>query len=237
MADGEGKKSYPMLPISHWWTLRKKFRQSIPGVVTDSYLSTVLNMGQNSARANVLPFLKVLGIIDSEGKTAERAKLWRDDQHYPDVCKAILKEVYPDELLHAVPDPVNEKTQAKSWFAQQTGVGEDAASRMVALYTILVEADPTKEPSTEKKVASTKAQSKTSVISPKRNKPSVQQNGHTPTKAIPPQEGSRDVLSGGSQFQSPPVHINLQIHISADASPDQIEQIFASMSKHLYKRG
>ncbi len=38
----EQKKSYPMLPIAHWWALRKKFKQSIPGVVTDSYLATVL---------------------------------------------------------------------------------------------------------------------------------------------------------------------------------------------------
>jgi hypothetical protein len=38
-----------MLPVAHWWALRKKFKQSIPGVVTDSYLSTVLNMAVKSA--------------------------------------------------------------------------------------------------------------------------------------------------------------------------------------------
>lgn len=80
----EPKKSYPMLPIAHWWALRKKFKQSIPGVVTDSYLATVLDMEANSARANVLPFLKTLGIIDNEGKTGERATQWRDDEHYPE---------------------------------------------------------------------------------------------------------------------------------------------------------
>ena len=52
---------------------RKKFEQSIPGVVTDNYLATVLNMGVESVRANVLPFLKPLGIIDDEGKTTEWA--------------------------------------------------------------------------------------------------------------------------------------------------------------------
>jgi hypothetical protein len=54
----EQKKSFPMLPINHWWTLRKKFKQSIPGVVTDSYLATVLNMQVNSARANVSALLE-----------------------------------------------------------------------------------------------------------------------------------------------------------------------------------
>jgi len=44
-----------MLPIAHWWALRRKFKQSIPGVVTDNYIATVLNMDVTSARANVLP--------------------------------------------------------------------------------------------------------------------------------------------------------------------------------------
>jgi len=28
----------------------------------------------------------------------------------------------------------------------------------------------------------------------------------------------------------------LQIHISADATPDQIDKIFESMAKHIYKK-
>ena len=44
----EAKKSFPMLPVGHWWTLRKKFKQSIPGVVTDNYLATVLGLSVES---------------------------------------------------------------------------------------------------------------------------------------------------------------------------------------------
>ena len=32
----------------------------------------------------------------------------------------------------------------------------------------------------------------------------------------------------------PNLHIDLQIHISPDSTPDQIDTIFASMAKHLY---
>ena len=78
-----------MLPVGSWWTLRKKFKQSIPGVVTDNYLATVLGMSVESVRANVLPFLKPIGIIDDEGRTTEQAKLWRDDGHYPEACNSI----------------------------------------------------------------------------------------------------------------------------------------------------
>jgi hypothetical protein len=156
MAESESRKSYPMLPISHWWALRKKFLQSIPGVVSDSYLATVLSMEANSARANVLPFLEVLGIIDETGKPTERAKLWRDDHHYSEVCKDILTEIYPSELISAVPDPGTEKAAAKRWFANQTGVGDAAASRMVALYSVLVEADASKQPDHSRKPAAKK---------------------------------------------------------------------------------
>ena len=38
----EKKTSFPLMPIGHWWTLRAKFKQSIPGVVTDSYIATSL---------------------------------------------------------------------------------------------------------------------------------------------------------------------------------------------------
>ncbi len=236
MAEGENRKSFPMLPISHWWTLRKKFRQSIPGIVTDSYLATVLNMEANSARANVFPFLKVLGITDQEGKPTQRAKLWRDDQHYGEVCKAMLQDVYPAELLEAVPDPVSEKEKAKSWFARKTSVGEAGANRMVALYSVLVEADASKQPDQEKKRTPKKASTQTAVSAQKIG-------GQKPTSATPISQS--DYTSGEADSdkrrrnppeQGPEVNINLQIHISADASSDQIDQIFASMSKHIYKR-
>jgi len=232
MAENENRRSYPMLPTSHWWALRKKFRQSLPGIVTDSYLSTVLSMGANSARANVLPFLKTLGIIDQDGKPTQRAKLWREDEHYAEVCKAILSDVYPPELLHAVSDPVAEKAKARSWFAQNTGVGEDAASRMVAMYSVLNEGDASKQPD-DRKVPIKKVSVK-GTTSDKRVDP-------TPSEVVlPPSENGKNDSVGGSGRgngfnHGPEVNINLQIHISADASPDQIEQIFASMSKHLYK--
>ena len=123
----------------------RKFRQSLPGVVTGSYLATVLNMAENSANANVLPFLKTLGIIDDEGKTTERARLWRDDHQYPKVCSDILKDVYPKELLDAVPNPTKDRAAAQRWFAHQSGAGEGAVSRMAALYSVLVEADASKQ--------------------------------------------------------------------------------------------
>jgi hypothetical protein len=215
----EAKKSYPMLPIAHWWSLRKKFKQSLPGVVTGSYIATVFNMAEKSANANVLPFLRTLGIIDDQGKTTERARLWRDDHQYPKVCGDILKGVYPKELSEAVPNPTEDRAAAERWFAQKSGAGAPAVRRMAALYTVLVEADASKQPDKEKPAKAVKPKAKEAkqqqVVKPAANPAS-------PASSNPP--------------AAPGVHINLEIHISADASADQIDLIFTAMAKHIYKR-
>ena len=45
-----------------------------------------------------------------------------------------------------------------------------------------------------------------------------------------PDRSTRTVVSG------PTLHIDIQIHIDSSASADQIDQIFASMARHLYER-
>ena len=37
-------------------------------------------------------------------------------------------------------------------------------------------------------------------------------------------------------LNGPTVHIDIQVHIDSSASPEQIDQIFASMARHLYRR-
>jgi len=217
----EQKKTYPMLPTAHWWALRKKFKQSIPGVVTDSYLATVLRMQANSARANVLPYLRDVKIIDAEGKTGERAKQWRDDTRYPDVCREIFQELYPQELRAAVTD-TTQRDDAENWFANDTGTGEAAAGRMAQFYMLLLEADPTKQTEKPKKIPKVSAKAEKKVISS-----TTQQQLLTthPLHSLP------------QHFEGPGIHINLEVHISADSTPEQIDAIFASMAKHIYKRG
>ena len=237
MAENEARKSYPILPVSQWWALRKKFKQSIPGVVTDTYISAALSMGVTSDRNNVLPYIKALGIIDSEGKPTERAKLWRDDEHYQEVCKAIVESVYPGELRDAVPDPAAERDKANRWFAHHTGAGANAVGKMVSVYSVLAEADITKQPGQDKKSTPSKASaSKNPVI---RKKAVVDSNSasQSPNDALKTTTSSNNgsQTRGKSIDRGPELNINLQIHISADASSDQIDQIFASMSKHLYK--
>ena len=98
---------------------------------------------------------------------------------------------------------------------------------MAALYTVLVEADPTSDMATPKeRDAAKEAKSKaprTRIDRREREQPA----------SNPPTAVAR--ASNGALPAAPGIAINVQIHISADASPDQIEQIFASMAKHIYR--
>jgi hypothetical protein len=42
--------------------------------------------------------------------------------------------------------------------------------------------------------------------------------------------------SENESARQPNLHLDIQIHIPADATIEQIDQIFASMAKHLYQR-
>lgn len=222
------KKTFPLLPVAHWWNLRKKFKQSIPGIVTDNYLGTILNIRPKSARGNVLPYLKDMGLIDEEGKTLELAKNWRDDEKYQQVCKKMLDNIYPEDLIAAVPNPNEDRAAAERWFANKSGAGTNAVKRMVAIYVIIAEADLSKRP--QSKARTKKATSE----SPKSKRNQVKTQAPSPAPIDPvaiPQKASQS-----STPPIPGVSINLEIHISSDSTPDQIDKIFESMAKHLYKK-
>jgi hypothetical protein len=208
-----------MMPLQHWWSLRKKFHHSIPTKVTADYVASTLDMKASSARANVLPPLKTVGLIKEDGTPTPLAKRWRDDQEYPAVCDEIKKAVYPTELLEAAPEPAKDSEPARRWFAGRTGHGEAAVKRMVAFYRVLSERDP-----------SAAQQNETAKARP----PSATKRGKVP-RVKPPsvQRKVDDHHQPHTQMHGPPLHINVQIHISSDASPDQIDQVFSSMAKHL----
>jgi len=219
------KKGYPVLPVSQWWALREKFRKSLPGNVTANYVASVLNMSEPSARNNILPSLRTMGIIEASGKPSDLAVKWREDAQYADVCVQIRKRVYPKELLDIAPDASASQEEVSRWFGIHTGAGQSAVSKMTAMYMILSEADMTKAPKPGAGTAMTQIRSK---ASPKITRT---ESRHRDTSI-----GARAPASGSMEL-GPGLNINVQVHISSDATPDQIDQIFRSMAKHIYKRG
>ncbi len=228
MAD-EQNITYPTISTKNWWVLRKKFKNSIPSSLTPANLAIMLGMEERSAKLNVYIQLMKLGIIDKDGKViAEIANKWREDDHYSDVCKKILHQVYPKELIDLVPGPEINRTDVERWFRLNAGVGESAASKMAGVYQFLLEGDVTKATedtnSSNKKDNGAKPPKKLTI---KANKPvaeKIVQELDTPEK---PKNGDENQVK-------PSIHIDIQIHISPESSPEQIDQIFISMAKHLY---
>lgn len=225
------KMAFPMLPGTHWWALREKFKQSIPGIVTESYLSATLNMQPISARKNILPYLKSIGLINEENKTQELAKAWRDDAQYANVCKQIREKIYPEDLISAAHDPIADRPTIERWFSNNTGAGKSAVSRMTQFYLILLEGNVKKKSETrEPMLKETNRQTRPiKSANPKQKNTSESRDQFSPQKPSSPT--AHDIYA-----TVPGVSINLQIHISADSTPDQIDKIFESMAKHIYKK-
>lgn len=228
-------KTFPNIPVSHWTSLRGQFKKSIPGTISHNYLASVLGITETSARANIMPSLRQIGFVDNEGKTnQDLLKQFRDDTSYPKFCETIMKKMYPQELLDAFPDKNSDRNRIKSWFMNHIGVGEAAANRMVALFVLLLEADPNAGVGNNGKSKETKNKPKS------KSKPAPIK---VPTKPVLSdnvnhQEQEKPLANNSQSFKhnsSPDLNINIQIHISSDASPDQIKSIFENMAKYIYK--
>lgn len=223
MPEEKKKPSFPVIPKKHWWALRLQFRKSIPSVADGKYISSVLDMAEASANANIVPALRQMGIVDDSNKPTDRAVQWRDNAHYSEVCKAILKEVYPKGLLDVASGPAD-RDSARRWFASTTAAGEAAVNKMLSTYMLVLEADPAKKTATPDASRVTKNRA----TAPKaKKKPSG-----TRAKKTEKLDASEADDIAGHGFLTP-IHFNIQLHISPDANSDQIDLIFASMAKHL----
>lgn len=232
------KKSYPKIPRNNWFLLRDKFKQRAPEKVSPSYVATALGMNEASASANIIPPLRTFGLIDDEGKPTDLAFDWRDDDKYPAVCKTIFGNVYPQELRDLFHDPTNiEVGKIESWLARQTKSGEAAAKKSAATYVMLLEADlskakAAKEPKSSKQNGGTERKT----VKPPAQKAAASHAAKKAEHQETPATGEMPNTGGKSTF-SPKLHIDIQIHISPDSSPEQIDKIFESMAKHLPFKG
>lgn len=218
----EQKKTYPKIPRANWFAIRDRIKQKTPGEVSASYLASVLGITEVSA-ANLMPPLKALGLIGDDNKLTDLAFEWRDDASYAEACRKILEKTYPTELLDLYHEPGVALKDVANWFSRRTRWGDAASNKFAAMYLILLEADLTK-----REVAKPK---NTSVLN---GKPRAQALPSKPAAAIPrtPKEAKPEERSNGVGF-APKLHVDIQIHISPDSSPEQIDKIFESMAKHL----
>jgi len=221
--------TYPKISRKMWWLLRERLKKSIPSVVSPTYIQSMSNMGDASARSNVLSPLRDLFILDDENKPTNFASRWRHDDDYKAVCHEIREKVYPPELLEAFPDPEPEKKEAiKTWFMKVGHVGEAAARMYADTYLLLSEGDPTKKD--ERAATSTTVRS----ARPVKPAPASKKNAPVATPVVlPVPTVPVPSMPPIPEKRLPAIHIDVQVHISPDTTPEQIDRIFESMAKHL----
>lgn len=187
-------------------------------------------MAEISAKTNIIPTLRNIGLIDSDNKpNQELAKKLRDDSSYAEFCNIVLKKAYPQELIDAFPDTDSSKEGIKSWFMNHTGVGDSASQKLVAFYFAMLEANPNPQKNIKKNDSA-----KTKVI-----KNTVNTAKQDSTKKIVSMDSHLHSIQNKNENiskYSPQLNLNIQIHISSDASADQIKCIFENMGKYVYNK-
>ena len=224
MADTGDKRTFPRLPAKNWWTLRDRFMQTMPNRVDADYLQSVLGLTTTASAGNLIGPLRTLGLIGDDGQPTDRALDWRQDESYKEVCEDMLADLYPDTLRSAFPSPSVDHNGVTNWFSRNTGAGRNTAAAMAALYTLLSAGDPEAGRTNVSTTAAPTKNAAARTVAPR------------PKSTVGDTSGA-DAPTDKQRRTEPELNINVQIHISSDASADQIDQIFRSMSEHLYGGG
>jgi hypothetical protein len=218
--------TYPKISRKLWFLVRNKLKQSIPSVISPTLVMSLSQMKEGSARSNVINPLRELALIDENSKPTELAQRWRHDDDYKAVCHEIRDEIYPKELVEAFPDADASKNGViKNWFMKTGQVGEAAARMYADTYILLSQADLAKS---EEKPTS-KASPRKSETQVRSKKLASEKKSESTEISLPP----IPIVEPQSQRRLPAIHIDVQVHISPDTSPEQIDRIFESMAKHL----
>jgi len=218
--------SYPRIPLRNWWQLRQALKRTWPTKVDASYLMPVLHVEQK-ATANILPQLRAVGLIDESGVPTDLAGEWRDDASYAEACGKIMEAVYPQALRDALPPPAPDAAQARAWFSREVRVGESAANMMATFYLLLCRADL--------KEASAPTNGRRRAKGKRKGTGGARKGPAAPVSEVGALAQGVATPAPGQERLEPSLHIDVQIHIDSNASSGQIDQIFASMAKHLYK--
>lgn len=227
-------KSYPKLSRKLWWGVRARFMKSLPSTVTPALISSISDMSDSSARSNVLAPLRMMGLVEDDGSPTDIAKKWRLDEDYAEACSLIRTRVYPTELIEAYPNPTeDQKPKIASWFMKNASVGDAAAKMYADNYILISEADPTKQ--NENGRANGKVSTPTArALPPRRNSAEKKQNPSAAKVGVSAQPApTPDGGLHNNTRRLPSIHIDVQVHISPDSTPEQIDKIFESMARHL----
>lgn len=194
-------------------SLLDKIRHTgVPQKATVAWLKSLGFTSSNDA--TVLPILKFIGLCDPSGVPTDEWKHYRGGQHGA-VLAGCIQNGYSE--LFAIYPSAHQQSDGDltSFFTTRSSAGKQVISKTVTTFkTLCAKADFS--------------------ASPTHHAPT--QTPHAPTAPAAAPVVSHSPVAPVTSSPHPEVHIDIQIHISPEATPTQIDQIFQSMSKHLYGR-
>ncbi|WP_439662592.1 hypothetical protein ACSHWB_14745 [Lentzea sp. HUAS TT2] len=232
--------AYPKIPSKAWRLLRSKATLAPSTKFTPSIVAAMLEMASpKSASDNIVGPLRRMGLVTDDGGLTPRGGKWRVDASYSEACQEILDEFYPGELTALVDENgAPDKSQVLTWFQHQ-GFGGSNATQMCATYLMIASKKIPEPPNSDSKSKAT-----TKKPAPKKSTPGSVSNSADHAESSAGKDSDARIDNPAQNHNShhaapnngPNVHLDIQIHIPADASPEQIDSIFASMAKHLYQK-
>lgn len=180
----------------------------VPDSANTQWLPTV-GFGSTNHRP-IIKIMKFIGFLDGNTPT-QRWKSFRDNTQATSVMAEGIRAGYSD--LFQFYDNAHERSdeELKNFFKGKMTGGDQVISSTLSTFRILCSfAD-------FEKIAGNGAR--------------PADNGHRESERV-----DAGVVSPPNSIDpaAPALHIDIQVHISADASETQIDKIFESMAKHLY---
>lgn len=191
-------------------TLLSKIKQvGVPSKVTNAWLKTIGFTSSNDG--TLIGILRISGLVDGSSVPTERWSQFRGARG-KEVLGDGIRQGY-SELYKVYPDAHSRSNiDLENVFSSSSKAGKHAIQKAVSTFKNLAAEAEFKSVAVEDEANFEAEAPRAAGIDPK-----------TAAKA-------------GANSNAPSLHIDVQVHVSAEASAEQIDQIFASMAKHLYNR-
>lgn len=209
------RRKYPMLSGRVWYGLGDAFRKNIPSFVTTEYLVEELKLpSSDGVRSNILAPLTQMGLIDYHGRPTERAIAWIDKNGCNRVCREIIDEIYPDELIRMMSKGAGKK-DIISWIELNNNVKESSATKVA--YTLFMLHDASRN-----EIKKKPPQKKTDVVPSEKTDARVKIDDEIdfmiPKKRANAQKTARTI-------------INININFSPETSVEFLNKLIQSMKE------
>jgi hypothetical protein len=227
------RKGYPAIPARIWLALRERFYNSPPkGEVTTAYLTNALGLG-NKVATNALPSLKAVGLLDDKNRLTPLASKWREDSTYAEACREIVENVYPEALKDVSPPDAPDHDAAQRWFMSALNTGAPRANQLAAFYVMIAKGDIT---AATDRASRRSAPREGSPATPNPARASAPTSSGKANSTAPSRRTRSTDGDDGKAPALPSLSIAIQVYIDKGMDAKQVDDVFASMARHLYAR-